>query len=89
MYFQNRDKSRKHEHDRVYYSLNSTRINAHSRSVMPLILVERKLQLGLLTRLTLIRKRLQLNPTTVPRLKGKMLQIGLFTEQTVMPARLK
>ena len=33
VYFQNRDKSRKREHDRVYYSLNSERINAHARSV--------------------------------------------------------
>ena len=33
VYFQNRDKSRKREHDRVYYSLNSKRINALARSV--------------------------------------------------------
>ena len=33
VYFQNRDKSRKREHDRVYYSLNSERIKAHVRSV--------------------------------------------------------
>ena len=33
VYFQNRDKSKKREHDRVYYSLNSERINACARSV--------------------------------------------------------
>ena len=33
VYFQNRDKSRKREHDRVYYSLNSEKIKAHVRSV--------------------------------------------------------
>ena len=33
VYFQNRDKSRKREHDRVYYSLNSEKTNAHARSV--------------------------------------------------------
>ena len=89
VYFQNRDKSRKREHDRMYYSLNSDRIKLMSDLCMPTILVEGELQLGLLTGLTLIRKRLQLNPTIMHSLKIKMLQRGLLTGQTVMSARLK